>query len=158
MRIYLFINYLRDICFSADYDKNGIKRKENPTNPVFPYRIRRKVCASLTVEAALVVPIVLFTVTAGLYFFMYLHDKAVLTYAAQKACLTAVYETDEEQMCKNAKEVYETEAADSLLGIWEIKSEIENDGEYIVLSSEAVSKILKVYVYSKLKLMPHGYM
>lgn len=158
MRIYLFINYLRDICFSADSDKNGIKRKENPTNPVFSYRIRRKVCASLTVEAALVVPVVLFTVTAGLYFFMYLHDKAVLTYAAQKACLTAVYETDEEQMCKTAKEVYETETADSLLGIWEIKSEIENDGEYIVLSSEAVSKILKVNVYSKLKLMPRGYM
>lgn len=158
MRIYLFIHYLRDICFSADSDKNGVKRKENTTDSLYSYRMCRKVCASLTVEAALVVPVVLFTVAAGLYFFMYLHDKAALSYAAQKACLTAVYETDEEQMCKTAKEVYETEAADSLLGIWEIKSEIENDGEYIILSSEAVSKILKVNVYSKLKLMPRGYM
>lgn len=153
MRNYIFINCMRRICAGIIPDKNGAKREENTADSVCSDRICHKACASLSVEAALVVPVVLFTIMAGLYFFMYLHDKAILTYASNRACLLAVYEEDEEQMCKAVKTIYEEEAAKSLLGLWEIDSEANIDGEYIILSSEAVSKMMKVNVYSKLRII-----
>lgn len=148
----VFFDNLRSIFRDAPINKKGKTGDENSAYPIYSCGVFRKAGASLTVEAAFVVPIVLFTIVSVLQFSLYCHDKAVFTYAAQRAGLLAVCEKDEEEMIYLAKETFFEETQGKLLGKWnvDVKVILENDVlEFAVIStSETMNISVNVPIYT----------
>lgn len=148
----IFVDSLRSICSCySDGQKNKTDNK-NSLGAVSLGRGTYKYNGSFTVEAALVIPLILAVIVSFLHIAMFCHDKAALSYLGERACLVAVYEHDENQICSKAKHIFEEEAEDELMGRWNLETKVYINGDNLELTTFATSSFWKVTVNSKAKL------
>ena len=83
---------------------------------------RRK--GSFTVEAALIMPVILGITVLFIYISMFCFDRFTIQYVSQMACLYAAYETDPESF---AKEQIEGELEKRLICRWDTKITVSSD-------------------------------
>lgn len=154
-------DFCGNICNTSSYgSKKRHERKdiegENSFCSVYFVGISLKTGGSFTVEASLIVPMILFTIMTFLNIAIYCHDRAVLFSAGQKACLISVYE-EKENMTLAAKEYFEEETGRELMGKWEVETFVTADDEIIELNATANSTIRSVEVNSRARLIPSSH-
>ena len=90
---------------------------------------------SLTVEAALIMPVVLGVIVLFLYMAMYLHDRCAIQYVCQQAALEAVYrEGDFEAF---AGEFADNELEKKLILDWDRETYVSSDNGSISVKISA---------------------
>ena len=101
---------------------------------------RSKYSGSFTVEAAFVMPVVLGIILLILYLCIYTHDKAVMEYAAIKACERCCEEAkknkdeDSGYLTGLAREQIEEITDKGLIGNWDEDVKVSFEGEEIKAS------------------------
>ena len=80
---------------------------------------------SFTVEAALIMPVVLGVIVLFLYMAMFLHDRCVVQYACQQTALEAVYEEDGFEAF--AKDFADNAISGKLILDWDYTADISSD-------------------------------
>lgn len=142
------INCMRDDC-GNHIDGQKRKKEDVAFCTVSFGRIHVKASASFTVEAALIVPIILLVITSFLYLFMYCHDKAVLTYAAERACLMASYEKDFETMERIANDTVFEEIQTKVLINREVETETTLTDEELIVFVKSTSDLFVIETKAK---------
>ena len=130
-----------------NFNKKNISiLKKYPSRRIFRLR------GSFTIEAAFVIPFILAVVVSFINITFFCHDKAVLSYLGERACLVAANVRDGEDICQKAKEVFEQEAKEQLMGKWEFMTEVYIEGDCVELNSSAVSLFWKTEIKARVKL------
>ncbi len=88
---------------------------------------------SYTVEAALIMPLVLGIIVLFLYAAMFAHDRCAMEYICQSAVIRGVYEDDPDE---TAAEYAGVKLASDLLLNWNTDIRSESDEKYVILTVE----------------------
>lgn len=83
---------------------------------------------------------------------MYCHDKAVLTYAVERACLMASYERDFEAIERIANDTVFDEIQNKVLINREVETEISLTDEELNVSAKSTSDLFAIETNAKAKL------
>lgn len=88
---------------------------------------------SFTVEAALIMPMILGIIVLFVYIAMFAHDRCALEYICQGACAMAVYEPECETAARNAA----SELSDRLILDWDTDIDVKEEEDLLILRIEA---------------------
>ncbi|MBO4903662.1 MAG: pilus assembly protein [Lachnospiraceae bacterium] len=94
---------------------------------------------SFTVEAALIMPVILGVIVLFLYLAMFLHDRCTMQYVCQEAALEAVYH--EKYMDVYAGEIIDDELEKKLIIHWDHETYVSSDDESISVKISARPQI-----------------
>ena len=98
----------------------------------------KKARGSFTVEAALIMPVILGVIVTFIYIAMYCHDRCIIEYVSTIACERAVYEDDPE---KSATEYVLSKLPNSLMCGWETDVTSYSDESGIFVEVEASTPV-----------------
>lgn len=89
---------------------------------------------SFTVEAALIMPMILGVIVLFIYIAMFAHDRCALEYICQSACAGAVYEPE---CSKAAHRTADLRLENALILEWDTEVEVTEEGDLLILTVKA---------------------
>ena len=111
----------------------------------------KKSAGSFTVEAALIMPLILGVIVLFIYIPMFFFDRCTIEHAVAMACLDAVYSDGEEPDVQDAV----TGLEGDLLLKWDINTEVYSDDETITVTAQASPALLKSHFIHRSSALKH---
>lgn len=90
---------------------------------------------SFTVEAALIMPVILGVIVLFIYLGMFAHDRCTIRYVCQMAAVDAVYEKGDQEAF--VKDTVRYELENRLILDWDVKTQVISDESDIYVSVRA---------------------
>ncbi len=97
-------------------------------------RIYDKAKGSFTVEAALIMPVILGVIVLSVYISMFSYDRCVIEYVCQSVCAEAAFDLSGEE---DIKEEITSGLRDRLAGSWDIEITTDHDDHFIYVIANA---------------------
>ena len=94
---------------------------------------------SLTVEAALIMPVIMGVIVMFIYIAMYCHDKCALEYACHVASAKAVYSADPQE---EAERVYGQTISGCLILDWDTDISVHTDATTVTTDVRATAPVI----------------
>ncbi len=102
---------------------------------------------SFTVEAALIMPMILGVIVLFIYIAMFAHDRCVLEYACQTASARAAYDRSDPE--EEAERIMELNTRSSLILNWDMDMHASADETVVTAYIEATPPVLNItYTHS----------
>lgn len=100
---------------------------------------------SFTVEAALIMPVILGVIVLFIYIACFLFDRCTIEYAVRTACMMGVYEEGR----YSAKECIDSILSQKLILDWDTRAEVCEDDDTLTVTVLAVPKLyMKRFIHS----------
>ena len=113
----------------------------------------RKAAGSFTVEAALIMPVILGIIVMFLYAAMFCHDRGAIEYVIRIACERAVYEED--QTGEAAEEYTRHYLSERLICKWDISVNSYETDDSVVVSVQASTPLFGGTTVHKATVLKH---
>ena len=113
----------------------------------------RKAAGSFTVEAALIMPLILGIIVMFLYAAMFCHDRGAIEYVTRIACERAVYE--EGQMGEAAEEYIRQYLSERLICKWDISVNAYETDDCVEAAVQASTPVFGGQTVHKASVLKH---
>ena len=97
-------------------------------------RIYDKVKGSFTVEAALIMPVILGVIVLSVYISMFAYDRCVIEYVCQTVCADAAFDLPGDE---DIEEEVRGRLCDRLAGNWDIEITTDHDDHFAYVTVNA---------------------